>query len=113
MSLNVSRRTQNLLASPIRKFLPLVLAAEKRGIEVLKINVGDPDITPPPLFLKTIKKYNKKNIGYAPSPGIAEHTQAWVKYYLTLGIKLKPENIIPTVGGAEAIILALMTVANP
>lgn len=111
--LKVSQRTQQLLASPIRKFLPLVREAEKKGIKVFKINVGDPDIAPPVQFLQTIKKYSQKNIGYAPSPGILPHVLAWQKYYAGFGVKLKPENIIPTVGGAEAILLAMLTVANP
>ncbi|MFA6255364.1 MAG: pyridoxal phosphate-dependent aminotransferase [Patescibacteria group bacterium] len=113
MPLNVSKRTQQLITSPIRKFLPLVVQAEKRGIKVYKINVGDPDIAPPPQFLQTVKKYNKINIRYAPSPGIPEHVQAWIKYYAGFGINLKPQNIVPTVGGAEGIILAMMAVANP
>lgn len=111
--LKVSKRTQQLIASPIRKFLPLVVQAEKKGIKVYKINVGDPDIAPPSQFLQTIKKYNKKNISYAPSPGIPEHVAAWIKFYAGFGIKLKPQNIVPTVGGAEGIILAMMAVANP
>ncbi|MFA6215646.1 MAG: pyridoxal phosphate-dependent aminotransferase [Patescibacteria group bacterium] len=112
MPLKVSNRSQKVIASPIRKFLPLVKAAEKRGLEIFKLNVGDPDLTPPPEFLQTIKNYRQKNIGYAPSPGIPEHAQAWVKYYADLGIKLKPENIIPTVGGAEAILLAMLATAD-
>jgi len=108
----VSKRTKSLMASPIRKFLPLVRVAEKKGIKVFKINVGDPDIKPPAQFLQTIKKYQQPNIGYAPSPGIAEHTEAWIKYYKGFGITLKPENIVPTVGGAEAMLLALTTVAD-
>ncbi len=112
MKLSPSKRSNKVIASPIRKFLPFVKAAEKKGIRVFKLNVGDPDLTPPPALLATIKKYSKKNLGYAPSPGIAEHTAAWVKYYASFGIKFKPENIIPTVGGAEAIILALLAVAD-
>jgi len=111
--LKISKRTEKLGASPIRKFRPLVLAAERKGIKVFKLNVGDPDLAPPAEFLKTIKKYQKKTLGYAPSPGIPEHTAAWVKYYADFGIKLKPENIIPTVGGGEAILLSLLTLANP
>ncbi|OGY44543.1 MAG: hypothetical protein A3J62_01075 [Candidatus Buchananbacteria bacterium RIFCSPHIGHO2_02_FULL_38_8] len=108
----ISKRANNVIASPIRKFLPLMLQAEKRGIKVFKTNVGDPDIPTPPVILQTIKKYNGKSLGYAPSPGIKEHTEAWIKYYQGLGIKLKPENIVPTVGGAEAILLAMTTVAD-
>ncbi|MFA6322820.1 MAG: pyridoxal phosphate-dependent aminotransferase [Candidatus Buchananbacteria bacterium] len=113
MSLSPSKRANQVIASPIRKFLPLVKQAENKGIKVFKINVGDPDLLPPPKLLQTIKNYQQKNLGYAPSPGIAEHTAAWVEYYKKFGIKLKPENIIPTVGGAEAIILALIALCDP
>jgi len=108
----VSQRAQNIIASPIRKFLPLMLRAEAKGIKVFKLNVGDPDIEPSPIFWRAIKNYKQKTLGYAPSPGIKEHTQAWMKYYRGFGVKLKPENVIPTVGGAEAILMALMAVAD-
>ncbi|PIR93431.1 aspartate aminotransferase [Candidatus Falkowbacteria bacterium CG10_big_fil_rev_8_21_14_0_10_43_10] len=109
----ISRRGQNIFSSPIRKFLPLVLEAEKRGIKVFKINVGDPDIAPPASFFPAIRSYQKKILPYAPSPGIKEHTAAWVKYYRGFGLKLKPADIIPTMGGAEAILLAITAVADP
>jgi len=108
----ISKRTNQLSASPIRKFLPDVLTNEKRGIKVFKLNVGDPDITPPKEFLQAIKKFKQKNIGYAPSPGIKEHVKAWVKYYSNFNIKLKPENIIPTVGAGEAILMSMIAVAD-
>lgn len=107
-----SSRSDQVIASPIRKFLPLVKEAENRGIKVFKINVGDPDLIPPPKLLGTIKKYKQKTLGYAPSPGISEHTAAWVKYYAEFGIEIKAENIVPTVGGAEAIILALIAICD-
>lgn len=111
--LQVSQRTKRVIYSPIRKFLPLVLKAEGRGIEVLKINVGDPDIAPPPELWRAVRAYHPRNLNYAPSPGFREHTAAWIKYYSSFGLKLQPQNIIPTVGGAEAILFALMTVADP
>ncbi len=111
--LHLSNRAQKVIASPIRKFLPLILEAEKRGVKVFKINVGDPDLEVPPAFFKAVKGYQPKTLGYAPSPGIAEHTAAWQKYYRQFGANLNLENIIPTVGGAEAILLALQAVADP
>ena len=45
--LQVAKRARNVIASPIRKFLPFVQATEKKGIKVIKINVGDPDLVPP------------------------------------------------------------------
>ena len=105
--LKLSQRTGRLIASPIRKFLPLVQRAEARGIEVLKLSSGDPDLAPPEVLLKKIKSYPGPNIPYAPSPGIPEHVNAWLAYYKSFGVRLKPENIIPTVGCAEAIQIAL------
>lgn len=110
--LQVSRRGQNVIASPIRKFLPLMQAAENKGIKVFRLNVGDPDLASPPEFLKTVKQYNQKTLSYAPSPGITAHTQAWQKYYRQFGVNLETSNIIPTVGCAEAIMLALQAVAD-
>lgn len=109
----LSKRSSRVLASPIRKFLPLVIEAERQGVEVFKLNVGDPDIAPPADFLKTIKQYKKSTLGYAPSPGILEHTKAWVKYYADFGIKVEASNIIPTVGCAEAMMLSLIAVTDP
>jgi len=111
--IRISQRVNAVIASPIRKFLPLVLKAEARGIEVLKLNVGDPDIPPAPIFWQTIRRYRQGTLGYAPSPGISQHTQAWVKYYANFGLKLKPEQVIPTVGGAEAILFALLVTTDP
>ncbi|MBI3573707.1 aminotransferase class I/II-fold pyridoxal phosphate-dependent enzyme [Candidatus Kaiserbacteria bacterium] len=109
----VSARANLTPPSPMRKFLPLVLDAEKRGIRVLKLNVGDPDILPPPLFLKTVKRFKGPQVGYAPSPGFIVHVDAWRSYYKTLGISLERQNVIPMVGCAEAILYSLIAVTDP
>jgi aspartate aminotransferase len=111
--LEVSKRGQNVIASPIRKFLPFVLAAEKKGIEVIKINVGDPDLQPPQEFFKVIRHYAGKSLGYTPSPGIPQHTAAWQKYFSQFGVNLPMSGIVPTVGCAEAILLAMQAVCDP
>jgi aspartate aminotransferase len=90
----------------------LVLEAEKKGVKVFKLNVGDPDIEPPKQLWRMLKNYKSKNLPYAPSPGILEHTAAWVKYYADFGVKIQVGNIIPTVGCAEAILLAIMAVTD-
>lgn len=111
--LKISQRAEATIFSPNRKFAPLITAAEKRGVKVYKLNVGDPDLLPPPEFMRRIRAYPHKNLGYVASRGAPEHLAAWVDYYRELGVKLKPENIIPTVGGAEAILFAIQAVADP
>ena len=88
-------------------------ATEAKGTHVFKINVGDPDLEPDARFLETVKKYNEPTIGYAPSPGIVEHMKAWQKYYQQWGVDLELKNMLPTVGCAEAIMLAILAVADP
>lgn len=109
---SLSRRGHAIIQSPIRKFLPLLRDAEKRGIHVYKLNTGDPDIEVPPLFFQTLRLYRKKNLPYAPSSGDQAHITAWQKYYRQWGVFLEKEQIIPTVGGAEAILFALLAVAD-
>ncbi|MFA5991168.1 MAG: pyridoxal phosphate-dependent aminotransferase [Candidatus Doudnabacteria bacterium] len=110
--LQVSQRGQNVIASPIRKFLPFLQATEAKGIRVFKLNVGDPDLVPPKEFFKVVQKYNPQSLGYAPSPGITAHMQAWQKYYKQFGVSVELNQMLPTVGCAEAIMLALQAVAD-
>lgn len=110
--LNISNRAKSVIASPIRKFLPLMQEAESKGVKVFKINVGDPDLEPDRRFLSAIRDYNSQTIGYAPSPGMPEHMRAWQKYYEKFGVQLELKNMLPTVGCAEAIMLALQAVAD-
>src|SRR3989338_4227718 len=108
----VSNRGTSVIASPIRKFMPLVKEAEGRGVKFYKLNTGDPDLEVPSDFFEAIRNYKSKNLPYAPSSGIAEHVLAWQKYYEQFGVKLALNQIIPTVGCAEAILLALMASAD-
>ncbi|MCX7125680.1 MAG: pyridoxal phosphate-dependent aminotransferase [Gammaproteobacteria bacterium] len=110
--LTVSERGQQVIASPIRKFLPLMQEAQKRGITVHQLNTGDPDLYTPDAFFDAVKSYASRNLHYAPSPGISAHVSAWIQYYQQFDVILEPKNIIPTVGCAEAILLALLAVAD-
>ncbi len=111
--LQVSKRGRDVIASPIRKFLPYVQATEKKGIKVIKINVGDPDLVPPQDFFKVIRAYAGKTLPYTPSPGIPAHTAAWQTYFKQFGVDLPMSGIIPAVGCAEAILLAMQAVCDP
>ncbi len=109
----LSKRAIETTPSPMRKFLPLILASEKKGIKFFKLNVGDPDILPPPRFLSEVRKYKGPMVPYAPSPGFKDHVEAWLSYYKSIGIKLEPNQLIPTVGCAEAIMYAMLAVTDP
>lgn len=109
----ISDRMQNMQSSPIRKLIPYSQAAEKKGITVFKLNIGQPDIATPKAFMDAIRNFDKDVIEYAHSQGITPMIESLVKYYKKFDIPLEYNDIIVTTGGSEALIFALMTVANP
>lgn len=113
MNNTVSKRVERILEPPTRKFLPLVREAEQRGVFVYRLNIGDADIAPPASFSRQINQYQSNTCGYAPSPGIPEHVQAWQTYYNKYHVSLDAHNIIPTAGCAEAIMFSLLAVTDP
>ena len=72
-----------------------------------------PDLVPPQEFFKVIRAYAGKTLPYTPSPGIPAHTAAWQKYFKQFGVNLPMSGIIPAVGCAEAIMLAMQAVCDP
>ena len=62
--------------SPMRKFHPYALAAEKKGRKIYHLNIGQPDIETPPIFFEAVKNFHAPVLEYAPSPGIPELIQA-------------------------------------
>lgn len=109
----ISDRLQNMQSSPIRKLIPYAQAAEKRGIHVFKLNIGQPDIKTPAAFMDAIRNYDKEVIEYAHSQGIPEMVESLVKYYKKFDIPLEYDDIIVTTGGSEALLLTMLTIANP
>lgn len=108
----VSQRGQNVIASPIRKFLPFMQATKARGVKVYQLNSGDPDLEVPTAFFERLSQFPGKNLNYAPSPGMRDHVAAWIKYYAQFGVNLTEAELLPTVGCAEAILFAMMAVAD-
>jgi aspartate aminotransferase len=113
-TLKLSNRISSLTPSPIRKLATLAVTAEQQGKKVHKLNIGDPDIKSPEKFLDALKNWPKPQFGYAPSQGDAQFLSSLTDYYKKLGFDyLNKEDILTTWGGSEALILTLMSVANP
>jgi len=111
--MKLSQRLQNTPASPIRKFAQLEKQALQKGIKVYKFNIGQPDLETPRRIRKTFRKFKGHVVLYADSRGAPECVAAWQKYYLSHGISLQTEDIIITMGGSEAILFALLAIADP
>lgn len=55
MMQNVSNRARQMQASPIRKLIPLANKAEEQGINVIPLNIGQPDIPTPAPIMEEIR----------------------------------------------------------
>lgn len=109
----LSRRALAMPASPIRKLAPLADAAKARGTRVLHLNIGQPDIETPACMLDRLKQLDAKVLEYSPSTGTPEFLRSLRSYYeRRLGITLATNQILATTGGSEALLFALMAVAN-
>ncbi len=110
---NPSVRGTKFPASPIRKLKPYADRAVERGIKILRMNIGQPDIETPLNMRKALKNFDKTVIGYGPSQGLDEYQRGLVGYYERHGINLDREDIIVTTGGSEAIIMGFSVCCDP
>ena len=56
--------------SPMRKFHPMAVQAEKNGKTIYHLNIGQPDLPTPPAYYDAIRNYDAKTLSYEASPGM-------------------------------------------
>ena len=110
---SLSARAGLMPASPIRKLVPLGDEAKRRGTHVYHLNIGQPDIATPPEFYDAVNAYKEKVIAYGNSQGIRLFIDSLSGYYQSVGIDAGYDDIVVTTGGSEAIMFAMMAVAEP
>lgn len=108
--MELSKRIQRLKTSPTRKLNPYSEEAEKRGIKIYHLNIGQPDIETPKLFFEAIEKFNGKTLGYAHSRGIKPLIQKIQEYYDKMGIHYEEDEIVITYGGSEAVLFSMLAI---
>ncbi|WP_293788358.1 pyridoxal phosphate-dependent aminotransferase [uncultured Pedobacter sp.] len=108
----ISQKGVQMPASPIRKLTPFADQAKKDGKKVFHLNIGQPDIETPEGMLNAIKNIDFNVWAYTPSEGTLAYRLKLTEYYNKLGYNITPENILVTVGGSEAITIAMQTCVN-
>lgn len=104
----ISKKSELMPASAIRKLVPYADAAQSQGIKVFHLNVGAPDIKSPVNALDAVKNNKLDHISYSNSAGLIELRKGLVeKYYKKIGINIEVPEIIMTVAGSEAVNLSL------
>ncbi len=109
----ISKRGQIMPASPIRKLVPLAREAEKRGVKVIRLNIGQPDLPTPQEGLDALKTIDRKVLEYSPSEGLLSLREKLADYYHRFNINVTANDIIVTTGGSEAVLFAFMACLDP
>jgi aspartate aminotransferase len=110
--LTISEKGVQMPASPIRKLTPYADQAKAEGIKVYHLNIGQPDIATPEVMLNAIKNIDFQVWAYTPSEGTLTYRTKLTEYYNKLGYGINPSDILVTLGGSEAITIAMQTCIN-
>lgn len=108
----LSKRVQNMKPSGIRRFFDL--AATMEG--VISLGVGEPDFsTPWSIRKEAIDVLERRKIVYTANSGLAQLREAVAEYLnKKIHVDYDPEHeVIITVGGSEAIDIAIRGLVNP
>lgn len=109
----ISRRGEEMPASPIRKLVPFAEAAKKKGTTIYHLNIGQPDIETPKSALDAVRNSQFKVLEYSHSAGNESYRRKLVSYYERNGIHVDYNDIIVTTGGSEAILFGFLACLNP
>ena len=77
----ISQKGENMPESPIRKLVPFAEEAKKKRIDVLHLNIWQPDINPPKNVLQKIRNFKISNIEYSHSAGMLSYRKGISNYY--------------------------------
>lgn len=109
----ISTKGLQMPPSPIRKLVPYAEAARARGINVIHLNIGQPDIATPEVALDAIRHLDRTVIEYSHSAGFEPYRKGLATYYATHGIKVSADQIIVTNGGSEALLFGMLACFEP
>jgi len=74
---------------------------KQRGIKIYHLNIGQPDIETPKVFMEAVKKADVEVLAYADSNGWEPLRESISKYYKRINLPYEVEDIIITNGVAR------------
>lgn len=109
---SISQRAAQLPYSSIYKLDQLAQEAEARGIELIRLNVGQPDLPPHPEVLSQSKDLENPLLQYDETSGKSALRQAIAQYWQEKSARVSPEDVVITNGASEAIRFTLTILCN-
>ena len=111
--MKISKRISNMQESPVRKLVPIATRVKKTGKKVYHLNIGQPDIETPKVFMDAINNYDTSVIKYSFSQGEPVLINAIREYFNRDNIIFDEDDILITNGGSEAITFAAIAICDP
>ena len=108
----ISERGLNMPESPIRKLVPFAEKAKSKGVGVIHLNIGQPDIETPQVALDAVKNITMEVYEYSHSAGNESYRIGLAKYYDKISPGITHENVMVTTGGSEALSFAFTACLN-
>ncbi len=108
----ISQKGVELPPSPIRKLAPYADAAKARGVKVYHLNIGQPDIETPQCAVDAVRDVHDRVFEYTHSAGMESYRRKLAEYYHSVDIDVSHEEIMTTVGGSEALVMAFTVCLN-
>ncbi|WP_222983558.1 pyridoxal phosphate-dependent aminotransferase [Flagellimonas meishanensis] len=109
---SISEKGRRMPASPIRKLVPYAEAAKKRGVHVIHLNIGQPDIKTPKIALDAVRNHTIEVLAYSMTEGSEVYRAKIAEYYAKNDIHVSADEIIVTTGGSEALSFAMGTLMD-
>ncbi|PAT02272.1 aspartate aminotransferase [Candidatus Izimaplasma bacterium ZiA1] len=111
--MKLSNRVLGMQESPVRKLVPIATKVKKAGKKVYHLNIGQPDIETPKIFMEAINNFDTNVIKYSFSQGEPILIEAIQKYFMRDNIDFEDDEIIITNGGSESLIFAAISLCDP
>jgi aspartate aminotransferase len=108
----LSHKGLSMPESPIRKLVPFADNAKKKGIHVIHLNIGQPDIKTPQVALDAVKNNNISVLSYAKTEGSELYREKLTHYYSKHSIYVDAEDILVTTGASEALSFVIGSIAD-
>ncbi|GGD44475.1 aminotransferase [Muriicola marianensis] len=98
--------------SPIRKLVPFAEEAKERGVDVIHLNIGQPDIKTPQVALDAVRNNDVEVLSYSRTEGTDQYRKKVAAYYAKHDVKVSHKDIIVTTGGSEALAFVMGSIAD-
>lgn len=112
-----SQRVEQIKEYYFSKKLKEIAALREKGIDIISLGIGGPDLPPPAAVIETMTEaiHQPSNHGYQPHVGIPELREAFARWYKRwYDVDLDPRSEIqPLIGSKEGVTHISLAFINP